>query len=116
MLCFTFHTKTLELFMKEGHWERHLRKIRTLNRKKHDLMKETLKTVFKDMIEIISEGGGLAIIIRPTNDINLQKLRANALKEGVKIYLGSDDYGEAWKPRMGFGGLQEREIVDAIKL
>jgi GntR family transcriptional regulator/MocR family aminotransferase len=58
-------------------------------------MKETLKTVFKDMIEIISEGGGLAIIIRPTINIDLQKLRANALKEGVKIYLGSDDYGEA---------------------
>ena len=80
-------------------------------------MKETLKTVFKDMIEIISEGGGLAIIIRPTINIDLQKLRANALKEGVKIYLGSDDYGEAWEAlRMGFGGLQEREIIDAIKL
>ena len=116
--CVSLSTqKTLELFMKEGHWERHLRKIRTLNRKKHDLMKETLKTVFKDMIEIISEGGGLAIIIRPTIDIDLQKLRANALKEGVKIYLGSDDYGEAWEAlRMGFGGLQEREIIDAIKL
>ncbi len=38
-------------------------------------------------------------------------------KEGVKIYLGSDDYGEAWEAlKMGFGGLQEREIVDAIKL
>jgi len=108
---------TLELFMKEGHWERHLRKMRTLNRKKHDLMKETLKNVFGDDIEIISDGGGLAIMVRPTIRIDLQKLRVNALKEGIKLYLGSDEYGEAWEAlRMGFGGLQETEIIDAVKL
>lgn len=116
--CVSLSTqKTLELFMKDGHWERHLRKIRTLNRKKHDLMKETLKNVFAETIEIISEGGGLAIIIRPTISINLQKLRENALKEGIKLYLGSDDYGEAWEAlKMGFGGLQEEEIEEAIML
>ncbi|WP_263832660.1 PLP-dependent aminotransferase family protein [Sulfurospirillum oryzae] len=109
--------KTLEQFMAGGHWERHLRKIRTLNRKKHDLMREALKKALGNMIEIISEGGGLAIMIRPTISINLQKLRANALQEGVKLYLGSDDYGDAWEAiKMGFGGLQEEEIEDAILL
>lgn len=116
--CVSLSTqKTLELFMKEGHWERHLRKIRTLNRKKHDLMREALKNVFDDAIEIISEGGGLAIMVRPSISIDLQKLRINALNEGIKLYLGSDDYGEAWEAlRMGFGGLQETEIKDAVML
>lgn len=109
--------KTLEHFMAGGHWDRHLRKIRTLNRKKHDLMKEALKKALGNMIEIISEGGGLAIIIRPTITINLQTLRVNALQEGVKLYLGSDYYGDAWEAiKMGFGGLQEEEIEDAIVL
>lgn len=103
--------------MAGGHWDRHLRKIRTLNRKKHDLMKEALKKALGEMIEIISEGGGLSIIIRPTITINLQKLKANALQEGVKLYLGSDYYGDAWEAiKMGFGGLQEEEIEDAIVL
>lgn len=109
--------KTLELFMKGGHWERHLRKIRTLNRKKHDLLKERLKSTLGPMIEIISEGGGLAILIRPTLTIDLQTLRANALKQGIKLYCASDLYGETWEAiRMGFGGLSEREIEEAIEL
>lgn len=107
--------KTLEQFMANGHWERHLRKIRTLNRKKHDLMKEILKSMLENMIEIISEGGGLAILIRPTIDIHLAKLRQNALKQGVKLYLASDYYGEDWEAiRMGFGGLSEQDIRDGI--
>lgn len=79
-------------------------------------MREALKSVFGDAIEIISEGGGLAIMVRPTISIDLHKLRVNALNEGIKLYLGSDDYGEAWEAlKMGFGGLQETEIEDAVK-
>ena len=125
-LCHTRHQrcpvplptqKTLELFMAEGHWERHLRKIRTLNRKKHDLMREALKHTFGSMIEIISEGGGLAILIRPTQKIDLAKLRANALTHGMKLYCASDLYGETWEAiRMGFGGLQEDQIAASIQL
>jgi len=109
--------KTLELFMAGGHWEQHLRKIRTLNRKKHDVMKEELKNALGSMIEIVSEGGGLAILIRPTLAIDLQKLRENALNEGIKLYCASDMYGETWEAiRMGFGGLSEKEIVESIDL
>ena len=80
-------------------------------------MRDTLKNVFDDAIEIISEGGGLAIMVRPNISIDFQKLRINALNEGIKLYLGSDDYGEAWEAlRMGFGGLQETEIKDAVML
>lgn len=107
--------KTLELFMAEGHWERHLRKIRTLNRKKHDLMRDKLKSTLGSMIEIISEGGGLAIIMRPTVEIDLQRLRNNAQQHGLKLYCASDLYGETWEAiRMGFGGLSEEEIGDAL--
>lgn len=125
-LCHTHHRrcsvslltqKTLELFMAEGHWERHLRKIRTLNRKKHDTMKEALKHTFGSMIEIISEGGGLAILIRPTQKIDMEKLKASALAQGMRLYCASDLYGETWEAiRMGFGGLQENQIRDAIQL
>lgn len=109
--------KTLELFMAGGHWERHLRKIRTLNRKKHDLMKETLKKSLGNMIEIISEGGGLCIIIRPKINIDLKKLRESAMQQGLKLYLGSDYYGDSWEAlKMGFGGLDEDQIVKGIAL
>jgi len=40
--------KVLEKFIKDGYFERHLRKIRTLNRKKHNLMLESLNNQLKD--------------------------------------------------------------------
>ena len=42
--------KTLELFIKEGYWKKHIRKIRTLNRKKHDIMKHNLLLFYTRII------------------------------------------------------------------
>ena len=109
--------KALELFMREGHYERHLRKVRTLNRKKHDAMLLAIREIFKDDMKIIKEGGGLNILMRPSIDIDLQCLREEAKKVSIKLYLASDFYGDAYEAiRMGFGGLELDEIYDSIVL
>lgn len=108
--------KTLELFMKEGHWERHLRRVRNQNRKKHDLMKEALTRHLGESMEIISEGGGLAINIRPTTEIDREALRSRAEAAGIKLYFAKENAGGEWEAlRMGFGGFGEGEIEPAVK-
>ena len=108
---------TLELFMKEGHWKRHLRRIRTLNHKKHDIMKNALLKHLGDKIEILTQGGGLAIHIRPTIPIDLHELEQRAEKAGIKLYLSSRTNGGDWEAvRMGFGGFREDEIEEAINI
>jgi GntR family transcriptional regulator/MocR family aminotransferase len=108
--------KTLELFLKEGHWERHLRKIRNLNRKKHDLMKHTLIKHLGDRMEIISEGGGLCINIRSTVPIDLNLLRQRADEAGIKLYYTNDCSLIGWEAiRMGFGGFEMEEIEPAVR-
>lgn len=108
--------KTLELFLKEGHWERHLRKIRNLNRKKHDLMKQMLIRYLGDRIEILSEGGGLCINIRPTAAMDLDHLRQKAEQVGIKLYYTHDCSLIRWEAlRMGFGGFEMEEIEPAVK-
>ncbi|XPS39161.1 PLP-dependent aminotransferase family protein [Aliarcobacter butzleri] len=79
--------KTLTLFLKEGHWERHLRKIRNINRKKHNLMKEFLKKFLGDDVKILREGSGLNLLIKPLIDIDLEKLEKIAQQKNVKIYF-----------------------------
>ena len=79
--------KTLQLFMSEGHWERHLRKIRTLNKKKHNLMRDLLKEKLGDTMEILSQGGGLAILIHPTVAFDWEKFKELAEKEKIKLYF-----------------------------
>uniref|UniRef100_UPI004047B973 hypothetical protein n=1 Tax=Aliarcobacter sp. TaxID=2321116 RepID=UPI004047B973 len=106
-----FTQKTLEQFMKEGHWDKHLRKIRTLNKKKHNIMRDCLKKYIGDSMQIIVQGGGLSIIINPTVPFDFDKLEKLAKKEQIKIYFTKGD----WKVlRMGFGGFKEDEIENAV--
>ena len=108
--------KTLELFLKEGYWDRHLRRIRNLNRKKHDLMKQALLAHLGNTAEIVSEGGGLCINIRPTLNIDLDRLRIEAQKQSIKLYYTNDCSLIGYKAiRMGFGGFEMDEIEQAVK-
>ena len=109
--------KTLELFMREGHWQKHLRKIRTLNKKKHNLMKESLIKELGDTMKIESQGGGLAILINPTKAFDFERLKSLANQEKIKIYFAKYNCGGDWDAiRMGFGGFQENEIKEAVKV
>lgn len=108
--------KTLELFMKEGHWERHLRRVRNRNRKKHDIMKDALIRYLGKSMAIISEGGGLAINIRPTFELDYEALKNRAEAAGIKLYFAREYSGGEWEAiRMGFGGFREEEIEPAAR-
>jgi len=109
--------KTLALFMAEGHYDRHLRKMRTLNRKKHNLMRDTLKTTLGDTMQIVSEGGGLAILIHPTVPFDWEKLKRLAEDARIKIYLAKERCGGEFEAvRMGFGGLSQEEILEGVEV
>jgi len=109
--------KTMEHFMSEGHWDRHLRKIRTLNRKKHNLMRSLLKDTLCNTIKIESSGAGLAILINPTVDFDWDKLKKITKEKKMKLYFAKDKSGGDWEAiRMGFGGFTEKELPLAMKV
>ena len=108
---------TLALFMAEGHYDRHIRKMRTLNRKKHNLMRDTLKATLGDTMQIVSEGGGLAILIHPTVPFDWEKFKRLAEDSRIKIYLAKERCGGEFEAvRMGFGGLSEEEILEGVEV
>ena len=107
--------KVLESFIKEGHWDRHLRKVRTLNRKKHNLMKKLLIEKLGTTMKIENEGGGLAIHINPIVAFDWDLLKELALKNKLKLHFAKKLSGDEWEAiQMGFGGLKESEIENAI--
>ena len=104
--------KTLALFMSEGHWDRHIRKIRMLNKRKHNLMRDALKEKLGSSMQIVSQGGGLAILIQPTVAFDWDRLKVLAEENNIKIYLAKERSGGEFEAvRMGFGGLSEKDIV-----
>lgn len=109
--------KTLALFMKEGFYDKHLRKIRTLNKKKHDLMKRLLIEKLGSSLKIESDGAGLAIHINPTAKFDWEKLKDLAEQNSIKLYFAKDVSGGDWQAiRMGFGGFSEKELKTSIDL
>lgn len=110
-----FTQKTLEKFMSEGHWERHLRKIRTLNKKKHYLMKKVLEEKLGTTVKIVNQGGGLAIHISPKVSFDWDKLEKLAIKNEIKLHYAKERAGGEWQAlMMGFGGFKEEEIEEAV--
>ncbi len=109
--------KTLEAFMKQGHYERHVRKIRTLNRKKHNLMRDELTKRLGETMEIRAQGGGLAILIHPRCAFDWEKFKTLAEEKAIKLYFAKERCGGEFEAiRMGFGGFGEAEIVEAVEL
>ncbi|OBR96435.1 MULTISPECIES: PLP-dependent aminotransferase family protein [Clostridium] len=113
--------KTLELFMKEGHWESYLRKTNRMQKKKHDALVESLKRMFGDKISIYGMNAGLHILVQVKENVSERELIERAHEVGVKVYPTS----KFWKypenslkgtVMLGFGGIKLDEINPAVKL
>ena len=109
---------TLATFIKEGHWDRHIRRIRILNKKKHQAMKDAITRYLGNTCNIVAQGAGLAILIVPTSSsFNWNKLKELTEENSVLIYLSKDvSGGEFQAVRMGFGGFRLEEIEEAVKV
>ena len=109
--------KTLELFMFEGHWEKHVRKIRTLNKKKHNIMLKLFQKNLGETYEVLAQGGGLAILIMPTVPFDWDNFMTLAEENSIKLYLAKERSGGEFEAlRMGFGGFSEEALQEAIAL
>jgi GntR family transcriptional regulator/MocR family aminotransferase len=109
--------KAMEIFLQEGHYDRHLRKIRTLNKRKHDLMKECLEKELKETFKIESFGAGLSIVINPNVPFDMDRFKAEVKKEKLKIsFVTKDVVSDFEAIRLGFGGFTMEEIPKAIEV
>jgi GntR family transcriptional regulator/MocR family aminotransferase len=114
------HQLTMYHFMKEGHWYRHLNRIRTVYKKKQKKLIASLKKWMRNDIEIIGSQSGLHIVLDVKNGLTEQALIQHAAQHGVKVYPISLYYAEQppslSQVLLGFGGLTEAEIEEAVLL
>lgn len=115
------HQITLSHFMNDGHWQRHLNKMRTLYRKKQGIFIQAIRKYLGDKVKIIGDHSGLHIVLEVNNGMQEEILIQSAKHAGVKIYPISIYYfhsKDIQVPRvlLGFGGLSESEIDRGIRL
>ena len=111
--------ETVCLFIKDGHWERHLNRMRILYRKKNQVLLAELEETFHDQITVIGEKSGLHILVQVNSDKSEDELIQTALKKGVKVYPTSIYHSKKVNDPiilMGYGGLSETDIKKGIRL
>jgi GntR family transcriptional regulator/MocR family aminotransferase len=111
----------MQAFIEQGHWYRHIRRMRNTYRKKHHLLIELIHTHFADRVEITGHSAGLHIQVTVKTRQTVENLVKLAADHGVRIY----DFHNMWmnqnqfgfpKIYLGFGGISEKDIETGILL
>ncbi|TVX92363.1 PLP-dependent aminotransferase family protein [Paenibacillus agilis] len=112
--------KTLELFMSNGHWEAHIRKMRKVYRQKQFTLISTIQKLMGTQATIVGQDAGLHILLRVHNGMDEVELIQTAEEEGVKIYPVSPFWAQRAQAersmvQIGFGGLSNTDIIEGVQ-
>ena len=112
--------RILQQFMSLGYWERHLRKICISNKRKHDILINTINELIGEKVIIHGKNAGLHIILEFNNGLDEKELIEKAEDYGVKVYPVSAFWMRQEKYTnnmvlLGFGDMSESEIVGGVK-
>lgn len=112
----------MQAFIEQGHWYRHLRKVRSLYRRKHQHLIELIQTHLGNQAEITGQHAGLHIQLTIRQERSSQELVRLAAEAGVKVYHfhnmslqpeASCDYPKVY---LGFAGISLSDMETGIRL
>ena len=111
----TIEQLALAQYIEDGCLSKHVKKLRTVYKKKNDLLRNALKKYFHAKISILNFTSGLHLHISLQSKFRADVLAAKALEAGIRIIpvLG----GKAQNPEflLSFAGIDEGDIDKGIK-
>lgn len=118
-----FEQYTLAKFMAEGHFERHINRIKRVYRQRRDTLINCIKnSPLSDHSVISGEDAGLHIVLKVMNGMPQNELVSSALKAGIKIHGLTEYYSfpDSNIPEnslvIGFSGIDSEQIEKAFNL
>lgn len=110
-----FEQRTLWRFIRGGHYERHLSRMRTLYRKRRDVLAAGLSDL-SGGLAVSGLNSGLHLLLRSLRGLSESELVARAKRRKVRVYGLSGFFcgpgQETATVVAGYGGLSERELND----
>lgn len=118
--CPTLTQLALADFMREGHFERHLRRSRARNAARRGVLLESIERYLGDSVEVSGAEGGLHVLLwfrnRPFS--RTADLVALAQQAGVGVYPVGPFYFKPPKRAgllLGYTSLTEKEIAEGVR-
>lgn len=113
--------KSLEIFMKEGYWDKHLKRARILYRKKQELLIDSINRSFGNRAEIIGADSGLHILLKVHTDLTEQHIIQEGFKRSLKVNQTSIHWINPPENSfpvlfLGFAGINQANIPVGINI
>ena len=112
-----FDQHILAQFMQQGHFSKHLNRMRKTYRKKHDKLIEVLQTKYPD-VRITGQLAGMHICISFASNYSETELTQKALQANIRIQPLSNYLVNVTKEQptfiLGFGGIDTEQIEQAV--
>ncbi len=109
--------KALADFIREGHFARHIRRMRMLYMNRRDMLVEALTSTLGQGIEIVSAGAGMHLVCLLPEGMNDRQVCAKAAEAGISVIPLSTCYlGKPARPGlvMGYGGTDRKDIETGV--
>jgi len=109
----------LALFIEEGHFERHLRRMRKMYERRRNTMLEAFATYFGDRASITGTESGMHILVRLDDVQDEAEFIQRAWERGVGIHSARSYYTLGAPPGasflMGYSNVPEESITEGIR-
>lgn len=102
----------LNVFIRDGYYERHLNKMRKIYKMKHDLMLQLLRA-FDQEYTVRGDHAGLHLLLEAKGSCQEEELIRRAREEGIRVYgMGEREKRQNKKPTLilGYAGLTQQQI------
>ncbi len=111
--------KTLARFIEDGHFERHLNRMRNIYRRKREALVQSF-TELGSAVEIRGADAGLHLLLIVRNGMSEQQLISAAMARGVRVYglsryyLTGDQPADSPTLLIGYASVSESAIRQAV--
>jgi GntR family transcriptional regulator / MocR family aminotransferase len=114
----SFYQEVLADFIGEGHFARHIRRMRVLYRERRSALVESIREELGTMVEVLGGEAGMHLTVTLPNKIHDLEIAERAARENLWLWPLSPNYlGEATRSGfvLGFGGTEVAEIPGAVR-
>ncbi len=92
---------TMAAMIQEGHWEKHILKMRVVYKRKHDTLIELISNLMGNHIQITGQGAGLHLILK----FNKIRSEGDLVKLARNVGVGIQPLSYAYEKSDGFDGI-----------
>ncbi len=114
----SFYQDVVADFMNEGHFARHIRRMRVLYRERRSSLVESIKKELDDIVEILGDEAGMHLAVKLRNRTRDLEVAEHAARQNLWLWPLSSAYAGTTAPQgfiLGFASTPVREIPGAAR-